>query len=90
MTVPVVFHVVHNGEPEGSGGNISTERILEQLDIVNDDFNRTNADADATPAAFAGVAVSIDLHLYWPNETPKDYPPQVSPEHAVPCRLTGC
>ena len=74
MKIPVVFHVVHNGEPEGSGGNISTDRILEQLQTINEDFNRTNPDADATPAAYQGVAASLDIEFILAKRDPEGLP----------------
>ncbi|MCS7073231.1 MAG: zinc metalloprotease, partial [Bacteroidia bacterium] len=39
-TIPVVFHVIHNGEAEGSGNNISYNRLLDQLNVLNQDFRR--------------------------------------------------
>lgn len=47
--IPVVVHVIHNGEPLGTGTNISDEQILSQIDVINKDFNRLNADAISTP-----------------------------------------
>ncbi len=40
VTIPVIFHVVHNGEAVGSGLNISAERIQAQLEVLNEDFRR--------------------------------------------------
>lgn len=42
ITIPVVIHVVYNGE----GQNISDAQILSQLETLNQDFRRTNSDAD--------------------------------------------
>lgn len=39
-TLPVVVHIVHNGEAVGQGNNLSNERIFGQLKTVNDDFRR--------------------------------------------------
>ncbi|MFS4455460.1 zinc-dependent metalloprotease [Maribacter sp. 2304DJ31-5] len=39
VTIPVVFHVVHNGEPIGQGANVSGGKIYEQLAILNNNFN---------------------------------------------------
>ncbi len=39
-TLPVVVHVVHNGEPVGAGTNLSDERIAAQIRILNEDFRR--------------------------------------------------
>lgn len=42
--IPVVVHVLHdNGE-----GNISLEQIQSGIDMLNEDFNRENADAEDT------------------------------------------
>ncbi|MBC9811505.1 choice-of-anchor D domain-containing protein [Crocinitomicaceae bacterium CZZ-1] len=38
--IPVVVHVVHNGEAVGSGTNISYATILSQIDVLNEDFRR--------------------------------------------------
>ena len=40
LTIPVVVHVVHNGEPIGSGANISYEQVLSQIEVLNEDFQR--------------------------------------------------
>src|SRR5690606_36658564 len=57
--IPVVIHVIHNGEPVGVGANISNAQILSQIRVLNADFQRQNADAADTPAAFASVAGSL-------------------------------
>lgn len=38
--IPVVVHVLHKGEPEGQGPNLTTERIERQIEILNEDFRR--------------------------------------------------
>ncbi len=40
VTLPVMIHVIHNGEEIGVGPNLSTERIHRQIDILNEDFRR--------------------------------------------------
>jgi hypothetical protein len=61
--IPVVVHVIHNGEPLGTGTNISDEQILSQIDVINKDFNRLNADAISTPPEFAAVAGSMNVEF---------------------------
>lgn len=41
-TIPVVFHILHNGGPE----NISRAQVLDGMRILAEDFRRLNADAD--------------------------------------------
>lgn len=38
--LPVVVHVIHNGEPVGIGFNLSEERIRRQIEIINEDYRR--------------------------------------------------
>lgn len=61
--IPVVVHVIHNGEEIGTGANISEAQILSQIRVLNEDFNRQNADAVNTPAVFASVAGSLDIEF---------------------------
>jgi hypothetical protein len=42
FTIPVVFIVYHKGELVGGGSNISTETILQQLNLLNDAFRARN------------------------------------------------
>lgn len=38
--IPVVIHILHNGEAIGEGANISDEQIASQLRVINEDFRR--------------------------------------------------
>lgn len=40
VTLPVVFHIIHNGDVLGSGENIPDGRIMSQLQVLNEDFRR--------------------------------------------------
>ncbi len=40
ITIPVVVHVIHNGDPIGVNENISEARILSQITVLNQDFRR--------------------------------------------------
>jgi hypothetical protein len=59
VVIPVVVHILHNGEPLGTGRNISVAQIQSQMDVLNEDFNRLNADQVNAPAVFAVVAAGI-------------------------------
>ena len=39
-TIPVVVHVIHNGESIGVGTNISDAQVLSQIQVLNEDFRR--------------------------------------------------
>jgi hypothetical protein len=55
--IPVVVHVVYKTVTQ----NISEEQIQSQIDVLNEDYNRTNADASKTPEGFLSVAGSIPV-----------------------------
>ena len=40
VRLPVVVHVIHKGEELGVGPNLTEERILRQIEILNEDFRR--------------------------------------------------
>ena len=70
LTIPVVIHIIHNGEPIGTGLNISDAQILSQLKVLNDDFNRLNADQVNTPSLFLSVAGSFDVQFVLAQQDP--------------------
>jgi hypothetical protein len=73
-TIPVVVHILHNGEPVGTGLNISDAQVFSQMRVLNADYNRTNADAVNTPAEFASVASSIDIEFVLAKQDPDGLP----------------
>jgi hypothetical protein len=68
--VPVVVHVVHQGEMIGEGTNISIEQVQSQIDVLNEDFNRLNADTIYTPDLFKGVAASSQIQFVLAYQDP--------------------
>jgi hypothetical protein len=72
--IPVVVHVIHNGEPIGTGRNISDAQILSQIDVINKDFQRLNTDAGNTPPLFAPVAGSMDIEFVLAQRDPNGLP----------------
>jgi PKD repeat protein len=58
-TIPVVVHVIHFGGPE----NISKEQILNQIDILNQDFRRLNPDTTQTPVDFQQYAADSEIEF---------------------------
>jgi hypothetical protein len=69
-TIPVVVHVIHNGEPIGTGTNISDAQIQSQINVLNKDFKRLNVDKTNTPAEFETVAGSIDIEFVLAKQDP--------------------
>lgn len=72
--IPIVVHVIHNGEPVGIGTNISDAQILSQIEVLNNDYKRLNVDAANTPAEFAAVAGSLDITFVLARQDPEGVP----------------
>ncbi len=72
--IPVVVHVIHNGEAIGQGANIPDAQILSQIRVLNDDFRRENSDAVNTPAVFQGVAGGLDIEFVLAKQDPEGQP----------------
>lgn len=59
VTIPVVVHVVWNTSAE----NISDAQIQSQINVLNADFRKLNADVAETPSAFAGLAADANVQF---------------------------
>ena len=70
VIIPVVFHVVYNTTEQ----NISDMQILSQLDVINEDFNRTNTDALYTPSDFNSIVASMQISFCLAQRTPNGNP----------------
>lgn len=68
--IPVVVHIIHNGEALGVGRNITDAQVISQIEVINKDFNRLNADAVNTPAEFAAVAGSLNIEFVLAKQDP--------------------
>jgi len=66
-TLPIVFHVVYRTATE----NISTAQILSQLQILNEDFARLNADTINTPAGFRPAAANTGIQFCLATRDPQ-------------------
>ncbi|RMG59320.1 MAG: T9SS C-terminal target domain-containing protein [Bacteroidetes bacterium] len=40
LTIPVIVHVVHDGEAVGCGTNLRAEQVWSQIEVLNEDFRR--------------------------------------------------
>ena len=68
VTIPVVVNVVY----KTSAQNISDAQIQSQLDVLNADFRRTNADADNTWSQAADTEIEFCLASVDPDGNPTD------------------
>lgn len=53
VTIPVVFHLIHDNEAIGSGGNVRQDLVISQLEQLNNDFRKIGTSSTNTtfPAA---------------------------------------
>ncbi|HEU5289650.1 MAG TPA: M43 family zinc metalloprotease [Cyclobacteriaceae bacterium] len=40
ISIPIIVHVVHNGEAVGTGTNISQAQVQSQIEVLNEDFRK--------------------------------------------------
>lgn len=65
-TIPVVVHIVYSTDAQ----NIDDEFVYSQLDVLNADYRRLNADAIETPAAFADLAADVMIEFCLAQQDP--------------------
>ena len=63
ITIPVVVHVLYTN----STNNISNAQIQSQIDVINEDFRRTNSDADNTWSQAADTEIQFCMATVDPN-----------------------
>ena len=85
LTVPVVVHIVYQ-TPEQ---NISDDVVQSQIDVLNEDFQRLNADAGDARAIFQEVADNPEIKFVLADTDPEGNPTSgiTRTETAVPTFL---
>lgn len=68
--IPVVVHIVFNNAQE----NLSDEVVQAQIDKLNEDYRRLNADAADTRDVFQPVATDTHIEFYLATEDPNGDP----------------
>ena len=58
-TIPVVVHVVYRTAAQ----NISDAQVQSQIDVLNEDFRKLNADHVNTPSFFAGLKADAEIQF---------------------------
>jgi hypothetical protein len=59
IEIPVIVHVVYRTSAE----NISLTQIQSQIDVLNEDFNNTNADRNLAPLEFQDEQTSVGIRF---------------------------
>ena len=66
VTIPVVFHVVYNTPTQ----NLHDSLVYSQLEVMNNDYRRTNADTVNTRVVFDSIAVDTRIEFCLANVDP--------------------
>ena len=70
ITIPMVIHIVWNTPSQ----NISTAQVLSQVNILNKDFRRLNADTINTPVPFKPIAADAQIQFCLAQRDPAGNP----------------
>ncbi|MCO6478833.1 MAG: T9SS type A sorting domain-containing protein [Phaeodactylibacter sp.] len=70
VVIPTVVHIVYRS----SSQNISDAQVQSQIDVLNEDFRRLNADAANTPSVFQGVAADTEIEFCLASVDPNGNP----------------
>lgn len=66
INIPVVVHVLYNTTSQ----NISDTQIKSQIDVLNEDFRKLNADRTNVPSAFSGLAADVEINFCLASKSP--------------------
>ena len=70
ITIPCVIHVIWRTASQ----NISTAQAQSQIDVLNEDFRRTNSNASSTLSQFLGVAADTEIQFCLATQDPQGNP----------------
>lgn len=74
VTIAVHVIVIHpTGLPVGSGANIDLDRIESQIEVLNEDFRRENADAGNIPSDFVDIVADPEIEFCLASVDPEGY-----------------
>ena len=71
ITIPVVVHVIHSGQPVGVAPNITDNQVISQITVMNQDFRRMSGTPgfNASPVG-ADTMIQFALAKVDPNGNP--------------------
>ena len=65
-TIPVVFHILHQGGPE----NISNEQVNNAIEHMNEDYQKSNSEWPNVVAQFAGIVADAEIEFILAKKDP--------------------
>ncbi|MBC7863314.1 MAG: PKD domain-containing protein, partial [Bacteroidia bacterium] len=69
-TIPVIVHVIHNGEAVGTGSNISNAQVNSQITVLNNDFAGTGLNNALCPSAFTSIKANTGISFCMATKNP--------------------
>lgn len=69
-SIPVVVHVIYSNSVE----NISDAQVLSQIEVLNQDYRRNNADQSLTDREFRNLAVDTEIEFCMATVDPQGNP----------------
>ncbi len=85
VTIPVVVHIVWNTPQE----NLSDGQVLEQIEILNRDFNSENKDLRDVPEVFKSFIARKGIRFCLAAETPDRQPTSGITRHRTEIEVVG-
>jgi hypothetical protein len=74
-TLPIIFHIIHNGEEVGTGSNLAANLIEAQIEQLNNDFRKAaGTSGDNSNPAGADSEIEFCAALVDPSDTPLAQP----------------
>lgn len=70
IEIPLVVHVLHNGEPIGTGPNITDAQVMSQVTVMNEDFRMMMG----TPGESTAGGVDVEVEFVMAQRTPDGCP----------------
>ncbi len=67
IRIPVVIHILYNDASQ----NIADEQVTSQIEALNRDFRRLNADTLNTPSTFKSLAADVKIEFFLAKVDPK-------------------
>ena len=70
INIPVIVHIVYNAAAE----NISDAQVQSQIDVLNKDFRKLNAEAASIPSTFLNLVADVEINFCLAQVTPTGTP----------------
>ncbi len=62
-TIPIIFHLCYTESPTSATRQVSQAQIQSQIEVLNEDYNRFNADTSKTRPMFRSVAANANIRF---------------------------